>query len=439
MTTPLEGSNERPRPTETRSRVISTPSNRSAAAYHSDQSPSRPSTRRGQQAHNQHRHSPHAQFPAQKKKQQGGKKNGHPDQASQHSLDGANPTHPSLTSPSINATPLKQAYAGPTFHSSPAASSLPLPSFFTKSLSTVAASPPSKPGSQLDGGEASAESEGETVSAQAKASLQAQREPSPLDFMFEAARRARDTPKSQSPAHPTGRPSPFDETPRAGSHTPGDTSSDSGFPFELDGNGGSMPIGPAFATPYRDRMAALKPSQPEPNGLPQVLDEKERREKSEALKRLLANASPRQMQDSIDAPSYDRPGNPYSTGPTPRQISGGTLSQPIPFGPSSHSAQINPANPPMSEPPYRSGSSRLSREYLPDNYHIPAELDSDPGTPSRMAPRSKKPVDSAEPNGFADHSPEPKVVTKRAKASYSSQELEDDLRRVLKLDMTPSR
>ena len=49
---------------------------------------------------------------------------------------------PNLAPPSQRqGTPIKQAYAGPTFHSSPAPSALPMPSFYSKSLPSI---PPTK-------------------------------------------------------------------------------------------------------------------------------------------------------------------------------------------------------------------------------------------------------------------------------------------------------
>jgi Proline-rich nuclear receptor coactivator motif len=356
-----------------------------------------------------------------------------------------------LLSPNKKATPLKQAYAGPTFHSSPAASSLPMPSFYSKSLPTVTASPGLTSTTQLDG-QGHPDSEMETLMAvRSEESTPKGREPSPLDFMFEAARKARNSPKAQSPDFRAGRLSPFDDVPRNTSRTPGEPSSESVFPFELDGNGGRpMSIGPSFATPYKDRMDALRSPKTHSITSPQNLDEKERKEKSEALKRLLINASPLRSPNKPELNSYfpdrataNQPASPslqrgrYHSGPTTPQSGIQHAPVPRPY------FQNVPATTQERDPPIqRPVSSHLRREYQPDTYQSPAELDSDSGTAPAMpviSQNNHRSISGQNSNNFGGRSPYSNISsTMQTRSSHSSQKLEDDLRRVLKLDLTSS-
>jgi hypothetical protein len=85
------------------------------------------------------------------------------------------------------ATPLKQAnqmYAGPTFHASPAPSSLPIPKFFAQSMQQV--SVPSDDSSQDSSDQAGGDSP--TLRSTMKVAEKQPREPSPLDIFFKADR-----------------------------------------------------------------------------------------------------------------------------------------------------------------------------------------------------------------------------------------------------------
>ncbi len=352
-----------------------------------------------------------------------------------------------LLSPDRRATPLKQAYAGPTFHSSPAASSLPMPSFYSKSLPTVSASPRSTTTNQLDG-EGPADSDTETLMpVNFEGSTSRGREPSPLDFMFEAARKARDSPKAQSSDSRAGRLSPFDDVPKTTPRTPGDSSSESVFPFELDGNGGrSLSIGPSFATPYRDRIEALRSPKAQSITPLQGMVEKERREKSEALKRLLSNGSPQRSPHRPNMNNYfpDRASDDQFASPTfSRHQSGPSIPQsgiqhaPVPR----HYFQDVPLVTQERQPPIsRPVSSHLRREYQPDNYQAAVELDSDSGTSSHFptALQNNRHSVSGQTIGNLGSGPDYSMPNQKTPVptSHSAQKLEDDLRRVLKLDLT---
>lgn len=387
---------------------------------------------------------------AARKKALGPKKQTNGSESSQSTSQGQTVSQSNLLSPNKKATPLKQAYAGPTFHASPAASSLPMPSFYSKSLPAVTAGTSLSSNTQLDGqGPPEPDMESIMPNRSEDAATKA-REPSPLDFMFEAARKARESPKTQSPDIRAARLSPFDETPRNGSRTPGDSSSESVFPFELDSNGGrALSIGPSFATPYKDRMDALR--SPRAHSMTPLLDldEKERREKSEALKRLLINASPLRSPQNPDMKSYfpdlgvqTQPASPHVQ--RRRQKSGPPISQSgFQHAPVAQNhlqsipTTVQERNSPVQQRPI---SSHLRREYQPHHHQAPAELVSDSSTPPRISPAlqtNRQSIANPTMNNCGRQSHYPDTTTKiQTRSAYSAQKLEDDLRRVLNLDLT---
>ena len=123
------------------------------------------------------------------------------------------------------ATPVKttQMYAGPTFHTSPAPSSLPIPKFFSQSVVAERASEPVKTPSDDSSGESSSQHGGDSPTLRNSLRVLANdhaREASPLDIFFNAdrqekAERARlsgalqDRAKSASPRHDSSLSSPF--------------------------------------------------------------------------------------------------------------------------------------------------------------------------------------------------------------------------------------
>jgi hypothetical protein len=194
------------------------------------------------------------------------------------------------------ATPIKQAYAGPTFHHSPAASALPMPSFYSRSVPAQAPVPIVE---DLD--------EPIDVSLPTE-STPTKRESTPLDFLFDAARQAR----GGSPAAHSGNQSIPPRSPAGKSPAPRDESM---FPFELDGAStpGSEGVPSTFS--YKERMASAK-STPIADGT-RDMDEFERRAKSDALKKLLMHQSPQ------GSPMPHDPNNPFNArAPQPRHRSG---------------------------------------------------------------------------------------------------------------------
>jgi Proline-rich nuclear receptor coactivator motif len=207
-----------------------------------------------------------------------------------------------LTPSKASNTPSKAAYAGPTFHASPAPSALPLPSFFSKSL------PHS--GNSL---QAMLEREGsdksDASSTRGSPPLPVERqvtEESPLDIFFRADKeekaRARRNNASlsqfDSPGSTIaqlGSPS-YLRSPSTPSFN-GPPSRDTATPeiFAMDSDSGSSsrkPYGPAFSTPYNERINTIRSNRPpSPNSTvaqsPSPSDEELLKAKTQALKDLL--------------------------------------------------------------------------------------------------------------------------------------------------------
>jgi hypothetical protein len=192
------------------------------------------------------------------------------------------------------STPSTTAYAGATFHASPAPSALPIPSFYSKSV-------PDSPGVKVlkakDASLSDSPTPVPTLNTPLQQKTQFQREDSPLDFFFRVDReekaRAKSASSSQNAVTATGPFNPPGKSPRV-SRTPPATggqnhtrhsskvSPSAIFAMELDGDGSTgSPIGPAFSTPYAERINAVRPSQ-QP-----FQDAQAALERSEALKAYL--------------------------------------------------------------------------------------------------------------------------------------------------------
>lgn len=349
------------------------------------------------------------------------------------------------------ATPVKQAaYAGSTFQQSPAASALPIPSFYSKSLPTTTAVPE--------------QSSKETsppipVSDTPTDDSPSKRESTPLDFLFEAARKAKATPRGESPASHAGNVFAMNESPASGSPAPREA--DSMFPFELEGGATPGEDGSSFATPYKDRMAVFRSTKSTGPGSVKTMDEAERREKSEALKKLLMNSG-----GSISGDQYNPAGdanNPFNAR-QPYQTNGYGH-----HGPPQAIPPVRPSSNP-SVPFYNhdhrdynapQGFPHAPYHYLPASTHTPkrppssslrnvyqsepeyAELSSDSAitppisTGRKQAGHGQRQQHQQTRYGTGPigqpYAPQPQVPNHQSKPS--AQQLEDDLRRVLKLDL----
>jgi hypothetical protein len=195
-------------------------------------------------------------------------------------------------------TPSVAMFAGATFHASPAPSALPIPSFYSKSV-------PESPGLKEPRSfkETSlSEAESPTPPVTRFSNDNVHREESPLDFFFRADREEKERARSASSLNPalksTGPFPPPDnhrnaQTPpalgsqRRPSHLHRTSTSGSGmFAMELDGpQSPGAPLGPAFSTPYAERINAAKNNRP-------LEDAQNALERSEALKAYLFSDHP---------------------------------------------------------------------------------------------------------------------------------------------------
>ncbi|KAJ6146566.1 hypothetical protein N7497_008548 [Penicillium chrysogenum] len=340
------------------------------------------------------------------------------------------PSRPPVTSPQTKPS---AAYAGPTFHASPAPSALPIPKTDSDDadVDPELEMTPSKPRNRNN------QSKGE------------EHKPSPLDFLFKAAVQARDQKSTSSPEVNKVLQSPQTEPRVVRPNT------DGMFTFEMgnsDYNRNSN-IGPSFAPSYQDRMNALRPS-----STPQSSDmtEEERRTKTEELKQLLLNPPPQKPPSSAYAsheyagPFGPRPSNvpPYAT---PMRTSSGpqlTPSHGSFSSPRLQQQQIPPNNPrshyqypthshsplrrevdmvpPPSMPPYRGPvSNSTSNGGSPAPYGNPYMATSQQQQQSGYA--SPQPDYAPASFQMPVNSPSPSRVVDTA-------QIENDIRRVLKLD-----
>lgn len=334
-------------------------------------------------------------------------------------------------------TPSTAAYAGSTFHASPAPSALPMPSFFSKSV-------PDSPGVKgLKSLKGAALPTMDSTPTRATPSIeQLQREESPLDFFFKADReeRARSASSTQVLAAANG-PFPPPASPRD-SQTPPARSTQSGanrmsasgmFAMELDGDRNTgTPFGPAFSTPYSERINAARsvaqldgPSDQSPQHTQSSLD------RSEALKAYLFSGQPLPAPNSgpvfPPAKSYQAPfaaptgprnagisnrpqNNGYSPTPDPRMMNG--------FRTGGRSSGLRQEVTPTKTP-----------TRTPDRNHVYANSP----TPSRLPPNAYS-NGNGYTNQFAPHTKAPIFAPNAESSDSSIKGMEESLRRMLKLD-----
>lgn len=206
--------------------------------------------------------------------------------------------------PSHSATPSKQVYAGPLFHASPAASSLPLPRQFSRSVPAVSQETSLQAKFERESGSGNMEH----TKSNADTPLEAPSgtEESPLNFFF----RAQKAEKANIPFHtstPQPRPksavvdenrhfsAPVPRHVQGGPQRQGKASGSarpSGkemFMMEMDGvTEHSDSEGPNNSIPFKKRLEALHQDSESRKSDP---EEEERQQKTQALKALLLKPS----------------------------------------------------------------------------------------------------------------------------------------------------
>lgn len=364
--------------------------------------------------------------------------------------------HRNTSSQRSNAAPQLKgsaAYAGPTFHASPAPSALPIPSFFSKSVPESDLAPTL----ETDSDTADMEADLETTPSKPRARPQPvsdEQQATPLDFLFKAAvqAKAKSANSLGSPEATTRVRSPQTDSkvpPPKSDSTPGGV-----FPFEMGSPNDARPsqIGPSFAPSYQDRMNALRSSDSQPQS--PGMTEEQRRIKTQELKHLLLNPRPQKPPSSV-SPPHELPANyqPHSdiNSSVPHYATPMRGASGLPATLSSHgySGQQQPmpnsaGRPPVSDP-YANGppqyhntniNSPLRRELPASNHHHSAGSSPSPyrnhymaNTSTQQQPglASPQPQYTSATFGMPTNSPSPS-------RPMETKKMEDDLRRILKLD-----
>ena len=348
----------------------------------------------------------------------------------------------SLTPSKKNVTP-SQAYAGPTFHASPAASSLPMPKFFSKSVPEVNKSPSMQSIVDKETTESSSEqSEGSPTPASARRHGEEQvREESPLDIFFHADRKQKERQRKEQAAVSEAQSpvQPVSKLDRPRYHTRHSTNGSMGamFPLELE-NGGPAQISheKAFSDPTTDTVDSKNVGPPPLAQAKETPEQFEQRKaKTIALKKLLMSSVPPMSDGSSSnierATEKDTATHSISSSPRQKRASTSHIHKQI-------AAQTTRQVSPCPRP-----SSNLRKELS-----VPALPESEPTSELPATPppsRTRNAYKSAPLDGASSPSPIPDF-TKRstpapAEANVCSspyKTMEDDLRRILKLDVFPS-
>ncbi|KAF2181861.1 hypothetical protein K469DRAFT_588164 [Zopfia rhizophila CBS 207.26] len=219
----------------------------------------------------------------------------------------------------LSATPAKSqgAYAGPTFHASPAPSALPVPKFLSKSVPASKPQPGFKSSSEDGSDSAPSPTPSPPSPSRAPIPILPRDEESPLDFFFKADREEKARKATGSPASTTFSNSPNQFSvngkmrhSKQNSHS----SLNAVFAIELDADGkGSQPSPPA-ATPVAHRSVTA------PSKVQQAANPVEPDGDSKAIKDLFDRLSLSQKKPITSTPSrtVDRiPSEPSSRYHTP--------------------------------------------------------------------------------------------------------------------------
>lgn len=384
-----------------------------------------------------------------------------------------------VQTPGKNSATPSQAYAGPTFHASPAPSSLPIPKFFQKSLSKsvpetnkangLAAMMDSEVSEEAPSPESSESSPGLD---KAERLQQKERDESPLDIFFRADReekaRARlanitnhghcNTPEAEATANndtACATPSPRPRFSRH--HSRQHTGSSAGGLFSIDMEQEKPQAGspqPSPLTTIKDHHE-LAPTHSAPCGpMAQAADEEEakRKARSAELMRLLKMEKPNQASPIPPAPNQvpatgshksparpiREPTGPFATPPKPEksiQILSRKQPASLPqlqkeFGCSPSSNASPRARPPSNLRQEISGPSSPANEGLQE---LPAT-----STPSRTTKFSSnpRPVHNV-PNNHTVSSLQPTALSGVGSSQAHDPQLlaiADEIRRALRLD-----
>lgn len=360
-----------------------------------------------------------------------------------------------VTTPQFKDSP---HYAGPTFHASPAPSALPIPSFLSKSVP----SSDLEPAVELESDHLETEPELDTTPSKPRSRppVNGEKQSTPLDFLFKAAVEARNSKAQHSPEADPKIRSPQTDS-KAMSQRNHNGLGNGIFPFEMEANEArNLQIGPSFAPSYKDRMDALRsnssPSQPATDDL----SPEQRRAKAEALKSLLLNPRPQKppsashlahgQASNVTGQPSAHPKVPHFATPL-RTTSGppGTITYGL------TQEQVHPmtgaGSRPTSAPKQANGHPQSRTQHSALRQELSSSSPGDVG--GIQEERFPSPSASSRQSSFLyQHIPQPRYSTsprpqpvaahtvpaRPPPQSVDTKRLEDDLRRVLKIDSIPS-
>ncbi|KAL8700779.1 MAG: hypothetical protein Q9201_005260 [Fulgogasparrea decipioides] len=372
-------------------------------------------------------------------------------------LNGLSPTpkHKSTPRPDLRTnsmTPVKkpvtpmQYYAGPTFHASPAASSLPMPKFFSKSVPEVNKVPSMQTMMNETGETSSDQSEDSpTLAIVKRVGEQPSREESPLDIFFKADREQKERQRKEQEVDSVGQDpailAPNFDPPRHHSRHSTNGSMGALFPMELENKESiktshEKTFSEAF-TGNPNANVSESSSTVEATETPEQTEQ--RKAKTMALKKLLMSSIPA-TTDSISRPRVNLKDN--AANPDAPSVQKRAASSPFQNQVAAQSArQGSPCPRPSSNL-----RKELSASVIPDDGPLP-ELPATP-TPSQTRNAQKSatqgdqqgfPPDGRTRTSFAHSTPlRSSPVSKPVLSSSPYKQMEDDLRRILKMDSLPS-
>ncbi|KAL8941284.1 MAG: hypothetical protein Q9216_002345 [Gyalolechia sp. 2 TL-2023] len=378
------------------------------------------------------------------RKNQGTRQNGSPSMPKLSSTPQPNHRTNSFTSGKKSTTP-SQAYAGPTFHASPAASSLPMPRFLSKSVPEVNQDPSVQPTTEKEIIETSSEqSEGSPTPAFVRRNVEEPvREESPLDIFFKADKeqkeRLRKVKETQiGTINPIGPVVDLDQPRHHSRHsTNGSTGALSSMESENQ-EAAQTSHEKAFSDPIADTRNGEAPGSPSTDQIVETpLQAEQRRAKTIALKKLLLSSVP---PKSDSTPSFEQVDASKPDAPGPHRQKRASASQIHKQIASQTAQQLSP------HPRPSNLRKEVSASALPDGGQM-SELPATP-TPSRtrnvyksvpLEGRMGSSLDGAcSPPAAPSSSKRSTLVPEAPGHSSPYKTMEDDLRRLLKLNVLPS-
>lgn len=243
-----------------------------------------------------------------------------------------------------NATPAKiqGAYAGPTFHASPAPSALPIPKFLSRSVPAKTRTSPPTPPPEDSSDSADSPTPAFASPSRAPISIPSRNEDSPVDFLFKADRAERAKNIGGSPAS-SGFFSPSNLSRPPHHKHDSYNSLNAPFPIELDGQ-----AGPTHVSPRTVVFSTNSRSVTDPNQVPQVKDVAGSPNNNDVMQDLLSRLSQSQMAHNAGTPPRPdvfAPSDPHSRHETPSPSLEGRSAVRSASGPSTPSAAPGPEGP----------------------------------------------------------------------------------------------